>query len=264
MDLYSIASGSSGNCVYVGDHCSGILMDTGISMKRINQGLEDQGLSFDHVKAVFVTHEHSDHVCGLGPVLRKYKIPVYGTEETLMSVQESGKLDKVDSDLFNFVQPNCPVSIEHMEVMPFSISHDARNPVCYTFSRDDKKIGVATDMGMFSDYTVSHLEKCNALLLEANHDINMLQVGPYTFSLKRRILGQKGHLSNDSSARLISYLLHDNLKNIVLGHLSQENNTPQLAYLTVKYELEQLEEWNDMKAELSVAKRSEPSQYISI
>lgn len=264
MELYSIASGSSGNCVYVGDKKHGVLIDTGISMKRIREGLFEEDLDFEKIEGIFITHEHSDHIGGLGPILRKYDIPVYGTEKTLKYILDSGKMKNVDTDLFFAVKPDCSLNVSDMEITPFSISHDAVDPVCYTVEKEGCKIAVATDMGTFSDYTVSHIAKSDAMLLEANHDINMLQVGSYPYSLKLRILGERGHLSNDSSARLIQRVLHDKLQYVMLGHLSQENNLPDLAYRTVKYELEQLPEWKDFGISLSVANRTCPSEVVTI
>lgn len=264
MNLLSIASGSSGNCIYVGNDDSGILVDAGISMKRIREGLEANDYCMEQIKGICITHEHSDHVGGLGPILRKFEIPVYGTEETLQRLLHSGKMKNVNTDLFQCVNPDVPVTIGGMEVTPFSISHDAANPVCYTIEADHKKVAVATDMGTYSDYTISHLKDSEAMLLEANHDINMLQVGNYPYSLKLRILGDHGHLSNDTSARMIKKLLHSKLKHVMLGHLSEENNYPKLAFQTVKYELEQMEEWTALDADLVVAKRHMPSAIVTL
>ena len=159
----------------------------------------------------------------------------------------------VSEDLFHAVVPEKAVSIEDMEIMPVRISHDAANPVCYTVQSESKKIGVATDMGCFSNEIV-----------EANHDINLLQVGSYPYSLKMRILGEKGHLSNDASARLIEKVLHPGLQHILLGHLSKENNFPELAYQTVSYELEQNPVWKKMDTELLVADRMAPTKLLTI
>lgn len=264
MHLYSIASGSSGNCIYAGNEEEGILIDVGISMKRVKEGLEQQNLSFDNVKAIFITHEHTDHVSGLGPVLRKVPIPVYATGETVHAIWEKGNMKNISPDLFHSISPKEEVLVGDMMVRPFSISHDAANPVCYTVERDKKKVGIATDMGCYTQETIDNLADCHALLLEANHDINLLQVGNYPYSLKLRILGDKGHLSNDASARLIKELLHSDLQHIVLGHLSKENNFPELAYQTVSYELEKSETWNKMNTGLLVADRNEPTELLTI
>ena len=264
MKLYSIASGSSGNCIFVGDEQTGILIDVGISMKKVKEGLEAENLSLDRIQAIFVTHEHTDHISGLGPVLRRAPIPVYATAGTVHAIWEKGNMKNISPDLFHIIQPQEEVGLGDMLIRSFSISHDAAEPVCYTVEAGEKKVGIATDMGNYGDGIIRSLEDCNAVLLEANHDINLLQVGSYPYSLKLRILGDRGHLSNDASARLIKEILHPDLRHIMLGHLSKENNFPELAYRTVSYELEQSETWNRMDAELSVAKRFEPTGSIDI
>lgn len=264
MQLYSIASGSSGNCIYVGTKESGVLVDVGISMKRIRDGLAQEGFSLEAMKAILITHEHIDHVSGLGPVLRKVPIPVYATRQTIDAIWKKGNMAHIDVDLFHEIEPEEEFQIGDMRVMPISISHDAANPVCYTICGNNKKIGIATDTGCYTKNMVEHLKKCNSLLLEANHDINLLQVGKYPYALKMRILGEQGHLSNDTSARLLQELLHPGLQHVVLGHLSEENNFPELAYRTVSYELEQNEFWNTLNTELLVAHRKEPTRLLTI
>lgn len=264
MQLYSIASGSSGNCIYAGTQESGILIDVGISMKRVKEGLERQNLSLENVKAIFVTHEHTDHISGLGPVLRKTPIPVYATGDTVAAIWEKGNMKNISPDLFHSIRRTEEIELGGMLVRPFPISHDAADPVCYTIEHSGHKIGIATDMGKYSDETIDHLGSCDAILIEANHDINLLQVGSYPYRLKMRILGDKGHLSNDASARLIKEILHPGLQHIMLGHLSQENNFPELAYRTVLYELSQSETWRSLDTELLVAKRYEPTQLLTI
>ncbi len=264
MQLYSIASGSSGNCLYVGEKKQGILIDAGISMKRIEQGLKAQQLSLEQIRAIFITHEHTDHISGLGPILRKAPIPVYATAGTIHAIWEKGNMANISPSLFHSIRPQQEVEIDGMQLRAFSISHDAVEPVCYTLIKEKQKIGIATDMGCYSDEVIRNLEDCSSLLLEANHDINLLQVGRYPYSLKMRILGDKGHLSNDSCARLIRELLHPGLQHIILGHLSKENNFPELAYQTVSYELEQSEMWKRLDTRLLVAERFKPTEMLSI
>lgn len=264
MQLYSIASGSSGNCIYVGTEETSILIDAGISMKRIREGLEAQELSLERIQAIFITHEHTDHVSGLGPVLRKVPIPVYATAETISAIWNKGNMNGISQDLFHPIEPEHGIEFFDMQILPVSISHDAANPVCYTVQAKGKKVGVATDMGCYTSEIVDHLKDCDSLLLEANHDINLLQVGSYPYALKMRILGERGHLSNDASARLIQELLHPGLQHVVLGHLSKENNFPDLAYQTVAYELENNPVWNGMDTELLVANRQEPTRLLTI
>lgn len=264
MQLYSIASGSSGNCIYAGTDKEGILFDAGVSMKRIREGLEAEGLSFEQVKAICITHEHSDHISGLGPVLRKVPIPVYATAGTIHAIWEKSNMANISTELFHSIAPGEEWELAGGLVRPFSISHDAADPVCYTMEKDGKKIGIATDTGCYDDKMIDSLGECDTLLLEANHDINLLQVGNYPYSLKMRILSDRGHLSNDMSARLIKEVLHHGLQHIVLGHLSKENNFPELAYNTVSYELEKSETWRELSTELSVASRDVPSPAIQI
>lgn len=267
MKLYSIASGSSGNSIFVGSGESGrgILIDAGISKKRMEEGLALEKLSFENIEGIFITHEHSDHISGLGPVLRKYRIPVYATEGTVRYILQSGRCGKVDGELFQCVKPDVPVFACGMEVMPFSISHDAAEPVCYTVREGGRKVAVATDMGEYTDYTLSHLEDCDGVLLEANHDINMLQAGSYPYNLKLRILGKEGHLSNDACGRMLRRLIHFRMRHILLGHLSKENNYPALAYETVKYELQQEQELLDGgELFLGVAERMMPTPPVIV
>lgn len=264
MQLYSIASGSSGNCIYVGTQESGILVDVGISMKRIREGLALQGLSLESMKAILITHEHMDHVCGLGPILRKVPIPVYATRETIEFIWEKGNMKNVDQNLFHEIAPAQEFDIEQLCIMPIAISHDAANPVCYTIQANGKKVGIATDTGVYTSQMLDCLQQCDTLLLEANHDISLLQVGSYPYSLKMRILGEQGHLSNDACARFVQELLHPKLQHVVLGHLSQENNFPELAYNTVSYELEQNDIWKSLNTELLVAPRNKPARLLTI
>ena len=264
MPLYSIASGSSGNCIYLGEEDGGILIDAGISRKRIVTGLERKGLSLDDIKAIFITHEHSDHISGLGPVLRKNPIPVYATADTVSAIWEKTNMNNISPELFHSIRPEEEIEAGEMLVRPFSISHDAVDPVCYTVEKQGKRAAVATDMGCFDDTIIRVLGQCDSVLIEANHDINMLQVGPYPYSLKMRILGNKGHLSNTSCADLIKEILHKDLKHLVLGHLSRENNFPQLAYRTVLDELEKTETWGTLDTRLMVASRDEPTELLKI
>lgn len=264
MNLYSIASGSSGNCIYVGNQDTNILIDAGISGKRVIEGLTGIDVNPENLHGLLVTHEHSDHVKGIGVLARKYKVPIYGTAETIHAMLRSSSIGRIPEELFRIIEPDVSFDIQNITVNPFSISHDASNPVAYTFTRGEKKVAVATDLGTYNDYIVEKLQGCQALLIEANHDIHMLQVGGYPYILKRRILGDMGHLSNDNSGKLLTRIFHDGLKHIVLGHLSKENNYPDLAYETVKYELEQYKKDILDNCTLTVANREEPSSYIAI
>ena len=237
MDLCSIASGSSGNCIYAGTDDCHLLVDAGISGKRIENGLNSIGLKTAEMDGILITHEHSDHIAGLGVVARKYGIPMYGTQETIDAILHTSSVGKVDESLFHPILPDEAFTIGDITVKPFSISHDAANPVAYVMEHDTKKVAVATDLGKYDDYLVDKLHGLDVLLLEANHDIHMLEVGGYPYYLKKRILGERGHLSNELSGQLLGRLLHDNFKSVILGHLSKENNYPELAYETVRLEI---------------------------
>lgn len=265
MELCSIASGSSGNCIYVGSDATHILVDVGISGKRTENGLNEIGRTCRDIDAILITHEHSDHICGLGVLSRKYHIPVYATPGTIAAIKSCTCLGKIEEELFVPIQADESFTIKDIVVNPMKTSHDAAQPVAYRMKYGNKKLAIATDLGTFNDYTVECLKGMDALFLEANHDVNMLQVGPYPYSLKQRILGDKGHLSNEVSGKLLGKILHDNLQAVELGHLSKENNLPQLAYETVRVELTMGQ--NAIKGNpfpITVAKREEVSPMIRI
>ncbi|MDD3252369.1 MAG: MBL fold metallo-hydrolase [Lachnospiraceae bacterium] len=265
MRLVSIASGSSGNCIYVGSDNTHILVDAGISNKRIEQGLQEIGLKGSELAGVVITHEHSDHVKGLGVLARKYEIPIYGTQETLEEIAGMKSLGAYSRELLKPICPDVEFAIGDLELQPFSIDHDAANPVAYRVQHEKKSVAVATDMGHYDQYVIDHLQGLNALLLESNHDVNMLETGPYPYYLKRRILGDHGHLSNENAGRLLNCILHDNIKQILLGHLSKENNYEALAYETVKLEIDQGENpYKSSDFSIAVAKRDEMSQIINL
>lgn len=263
MNLCSIASGSSGNCIYIGNQNTNLLVDVGISGKRIETGLASIEVDPAKLDGILITHEHSDHISGLGVMARRYKAPIYGTVETINAILKINNIGRIPEELFHFIEPDQSFDINDIKVNPFSISHDACNPVCYTFESEGHKAGVATDLGTYNDYVVRHLMGSEVLLLEANHDIRMLEVGAYPYYLKKRILGDRGHLSNDNSGKLLCKLLDSDLKRIFLGHLSKENNYPDLAYETVRVEIEQ---YGHIAKDIiiSVAKRDEPSDFVTI
>lgn len=212
MRMVSIASGSSGNCIYIGSDSTHLLVDAGISNKRIQQGLNEIGLTGNDVNGILITHEHSDHIKGLGVLSRKYEIPIYGTRETLDEIAAAGSLGKFDKGLLTPVCPDLDFMVGDLTVKPFKIDHDAANPVAYRVQNGEKSVAVATDMGHFDQYIIDHLQGLDALLLESNHDVRMLETGPYPYYLKRRILGDHGHLSNENAGRLLNCVLHDRLK----------------------------------------------------
>lgn len=237
MRLCSIASGSSGNCIYTGSDETHLLVDAGISAKKIEAGLQKLQVEGKDIQGLLITHEHSDHIKGVGILARRYGLPIYATEGTISQMKGMSSLGTIDEGLYHVVHADQKFRIGDVEIEPFRISHDAAEPVAYRFRCGEKSAAVATDMGVYNDYIVEHLKDLDVLLLEANHDIQMLQVGPYPYPLKQRILGERGHLSNESAGQLLCRILHDNMKKIYLGHLSKENNYAELAYETVKLEI---------------------------
>lgn len=265
MKLCSIASGSSGNCICVGSEHTTLLIDAGISGKRIEAGLNEINMTTRDVDGILITHEHSDHVKGLGVLARKYGIPIYTTKGTKDAILETSSIGKIDASLFREINADQALMIGDLQVDPFAIYHDAAQPVGYRIAHEEHAVAVATDMGHYDDYIVEHLKNLDVLLLESNHDVNMLQVGSYPYYLKRRILGERGHLSNESAGQLLCKVLHDKIKTILLGHLSRENNYEALAYETVCAEITMGD--NPYKAsdfQISVAHRDRPSGLIAI
>ena len=265
MRMASIASGSSGNCIYIGSERTHILVDAGISNKRIVQGLHDIGLKEEDVSAILITHEHSDHVQGLRVFTKKCHLPIYATQKTFQALEEKGLLVNCDPELLRVVRPDERFSIEDMTVEPFSIDHDAADPVAYRVGCAEKSVAVATDMGHYDSYITDHLQGLDAVLLESNHDVRMLESGPYPYQLKQRILGDHGHLSNESAGRLLSEILHDHIQKIFLGHLSRENNYEALAYETVRQEIDDSDTpYGAADFSISIAGRDRMSEIVEL
>lgn len=265
MRLASIASASSGNCTYVGSMRTHVLVDTGCSKKRIDEGLEKLGLSLSDIDAILVTHEHTDHIAGLHTILKKYDIPVYATGGTIAGIRMSDRKGDMRETSFNVIRADEELEIGDIRVDPFSIMHDALEPVGYRLSSSGKSVAVATDLGSFDDYTVKSLSGLNALLIEANHDIRMLQAGPYPYALKRRILADTGHLSNEKSGELLSRIMNNHMAGVILGHLSRENNLPELAREAVKLEIDMgVCPYSGDDVKLTVAHRTELSEVIEV
>jgi phosphoribosyl 1,2-cyclic phosphodiesterase len=241
--LCSVASGSKGNAVYISDGETSVLFDAGISGIDIEKRMASRGISPGDIDAIVVSHEHIDHIRGVGVLSRRYKIPVYmnaGTSEAAAPVVKTLHREETFSCGRKF-------SINRLTVHPFSISHDAADPAGFTISFDGLKIGLATDLGIATGMVKQHLRDCDLLFIEANHDVKMLEDGPYPWSVKQRIKSRGGHLSNEDSKLLLAELKHEKLKHVVLGHLSETNNTPEKALSQVGQAL------NGCNARLEVA-----------
>jgi phosphoribosyl 1,2-cyclic phosphodiesterase len=265
LELYSVASGSSGNCICVGTDRTHVLIDAGISGKRVENGLNLIDLTCKDLEGILITHEHIDHIAGIGVLARRYGIPLYGTKGTLDAVSNCRQTGAIDPGLFREIHPGEEFVIGDMIFHPISVSHDAADPVAYRFTNGSQKMAVITDLGTYDDDITGQLQDLDALLLEANHDIRMLEMGAYPYPLKQRILGDSGHLSNERSGQLLGSLLHDNFGTVMLGHLSKENNYPDLAYETVRLEINQGDTpYTADDFPIYVAKRDEPSPIIRV
>lgn len=238
MRLLNIASGSTGNATYIGSETTHILIDAGISRRRILEGLAKAGLCLEDIDAVLVTHEHMDHISSLGVLERTREIPVYATEGTIRGICSTKSLGKFNADVLHSVKSDNPFMIGDLEIQPLSVDHDANEPVCFRVGCGTKSAAIVTDLGEYNPYLLEHLKGLDILMLESNHDVRMLEAGPYPYPLKMRILGKYGHLSNEKSGMLLSKLLHDKIRHIALGHISRENNTRELAKLAVENEVD--------------------------
>lgn len=265
MRLKSIASGSSGNSIYVGTDNAHILVDAGISGKRIEQGLAELGITGSDLDGILITHEHSDHIQGLGVMARRYGIPIYSTRGTLEEIIRSKSIGNIDTSLLNELAYDSAYKIKDITFNTIKISHDAAAPVAYSFEHEGKKAAIITDLGMYDDYIKAKISGLDAIYLEANHDVRMLQLGRYPYALKKRILGDRGHLSNEAAGKLLADVLHDDMKYIVLSHLSQENNIPDLAYEAVRLEVTMGQcPYKADDFDIMVAKRNEPSRTLVV
>lgn len=227
----SLFSGSGGNSLFVSSGKTKLLIDNGLSGKKIIEALVSVGEIPTDLSAILVSHEHSDHIKGVGVLSRKFDIPVYANERTWEAMEQNiGPISLKNKMYFN---TGSEFEIDNVTVKAFPIPHDANEPVGFNFFVGNKKITSATDIGHMNKSLLSHLEGSDLLLIEANHDIEMLKIGPYPWSLKKRILGDKGHLCNEMAGKVIAYLAGKGTKHFLLGHLSRENNFPELAYQTV-------------------------------
>ena len=265
MEIASICSGSSGNCILVKSGDTNILVDVGISNKRVEEGLDFFETSPNEIDAILVTHEHSDHIKGIGVFLRTHPVSVYATKGTIDEILNASSTGEVDKELFEEIDSDEEFFVGDLKINSISTSHDASDSVCYRFDDGEKSCAIVTDLGYYHDELVDSLQDLDAILVEANHNKEMLEVGPYPYPLKRRILSDEGHLSNEACGQLLSEIISDKMQYIILGHLSKDNNYPELAFETVRNELMFNDiDLNDLGIEIRVAKRDCPSCDIII
>lgn len=246
-------SGSSGNALYVGYERTHLLIDAGMSGAKITAELSRIGLSPDLLCGILITHEHADHISGAGILSRKYDLPIFANERTWAAMR--AKLGNISEKNIRVFETGIDFPIDSLSVTPFAIPHDAAEPVGYSICTQNVKLCIATDLGTIKDSWIRHLENSDLVLLESNHDVDMLKAGRYPYDLKRRILGNKGHLSNDTAGKAAVSLVQRGVRSIVLGHLSGDNNFPELAYQSVCCVLQQAGIIPGIDVMLSVASR---------
>jgi len=227
MSLYitSLNSGSNGNCYYVGNHREAVLIDAGISCREAEKRLERSGLSFKKIRAVFISHEHTDHICGAKVIARKYQIPVYISAATY----KHSRL-KLAKSLVMTLHAYAPVRIGELLVNAFPKLHDAREPHSFTVTGGGITVGIFTDIGAACENVIQNFSQCHAAFLEANYDEVMLEEGSYPLFLKNRIRGDEGHLSNHQALELFTTHKSPFMSHLLLSHLSEQNNSPQLVH----------------------------------
>lgn len=257
----SLYSGSSGNSFFIQTEDTKILVDAGVSCKKIENALDSLEISPKDIDAIFITHEHIDHTKSVGMLSSKYGIPIYCNIETWNALINSNK--KLDNSIVKFFKNDSNFNFKDLTINPFSTPHDAANPCGFNIFKDKKKLSIATDLGHITPSVIKSLQNSSFLMLEANYDLNVLKYSPYPFRLKQRIAGPNGHLENTTTGKAITSLVKDGLENAMLIHLSKENNFPELAYKTVVEELGK-EKIPENNLNLHIAPRDLPSDLFKI
>ena len=261
FNFCSLYSGSSGNCLFVETDNTKLLIDAGVSLKKIEEGLNNMNIDPSSLDGILVTHEHSDHIKSLGSLSKKFDLPVFANKQTFDAMPK--QVEKISDKNINKFNVNEKFCINDLEVNPFSIHHDAVNPCGFNFVNKNKKISIATDIGHMDNEILKKLEGSSFILLESNYDPEVLKYTKYPFLLKQRIAGPNGHLSNNMAGKVINYLINNGLSTAMLGHLSKESNFPALAYQTVADEI--ISSGTDIsKINLSVASRDTVGDIIHI
>lgn len=235
IKLCSLFSGSSGNATYIGTDNTHILVDSGLSGVKVKRALKCIGVEPNKIDAIVITHEHNDHIQSAGVMSREFNIPIYANEKTWLVMEN--KLGNIASENIRLFYNDMDFYIKDINIAPFPIPHDAADPVGFCFYYGNKKISIATDLGHTNRRIINEISDSNVVVLEANHDIDMLSSGPYPQSLKRRIMGTRGHLSNMDAGKVAVDLVKGNVTHLLLAHLSKKNNIPKLAYDTVAHVL---------------------------
>lgn len=258
--LCAIASGSSGNSTFLQAGSKMFLIDIGISGKKVVLGLDTLGINPYDIQGIFITHEHVDHIRGVGIFSRKYDTPIYATKKAWDKMLTDNMIGAVREENIKLLVKEEYLEIDGLNIFPYKIYHDSVDPVGYSFFYNNKKITIATDIGVIDEHITNNLKGSHGILLEFNHDVSMLEAGTYPYYLKRRILSDVGHLNNEAAAEVLSAIYHSDMQWAILGHLSKDNNVPDLAYLTAKMALQQKNIMVDRDIKISVAKRDSVSE----
>ena len=261
LNFCSLFSSSDGNCLLAQSEDTNLLIDAGVSGKKIEEALESIHIPIEKIDAILVTHEHIDHIRSLGTISKKYHIPVYANEKTWNAMPDQKKKIAEENQKLFCIENE--FEIGNFKIFPFSIPHDAVDPCGFNLSCNGKKLSIATDLGHIPPHIFHLLESSSFIMLESNYDKEVLRCCSYPYSLKKRIDGPNGHLSNEMAGKTISYLLKSGLSKVMLGHLSKENNFPELAYQTVVDELCN-NNFDENKISISVANRHMPSNIVNI
>lgn len=261
IKFISLASGSSGNCYYLGTDKHGILIDAGIGIRTIKKELKEINVSLSNVCAVFITHDHADHIKAVGHLGEKYNIPVYSTKEIHEGINKSYCMTEKLSTSVHYINKDEPMKIDEFKISAFEVPHDGTDNVGYCIEIGDKIFSFLTDLGHITETAAHYICKANYLILEANYDLEMLRMGPYPKYLKERISGPNGHMSNTDTADFLAENINENLKYIWLCHLSKDNNHPELAYKTVEWKLKSKGVIVGKDVQLIALKRSSPSDF---
>lgn len=230
MVIYPICSSSKGNCTYVSDKNTGLLIDAGFGIRNLCKYLSSANFSHKNIKAIFITHEHTDHISGLCSIIKNLRIPIFASRGTNSALLNKNKVYS-EVELHEIIE-NEPVCIDNFEISAFPTPHDCTQSLGFCICNNNKKFSICTDIGHATPIVKEKLIGSDLILLESNYDCNLIQISPYPYPLKKRIMSNLGHLSNDSAAKLIKYLINSGVNNFLLGHLSQINNTPDLALQT--------------------------------
>lgn len=237
MRFSVLASGSTGNAIYVGTDRTSVLIDVGITGKQADASLKEIGVNPTEIKAILVTHEHVDHIKGIGVFARKYGIPIFANQKTWSALD--GQIGTIKPEQQLCFEIGEKKELEDLGIESFGISHDAVEPMGFCFYHGQKKLSVATDLGYVSSKIKETIRGADAYVFESNHDVEMLRMSHYPWSIKRRILSDVGHLSNETAGEALTDLLQGQAERVYLAHLSKENNMMELAQLTVKSILEE-------------------------